>query len=105
MTPQASLDGVESTDTSQPDVPADDDTDAEQEGDQSEPDPYEFIKYLDVDSLKLIKGLAGTISSVDEANKYIQAEEKRWNRSDVLRILRSRKEDLTAEEPTLGWRL
>jgi hypothetical protein len=104
MTPQASLDGVGSGDANQPDTPSDKDDSSEESAGQSESDPYEHIKYLDVDSLKLIKGLAGTISSVEEAEKFIQAEEKRWCRNDVLRILRARKEDLTSEESVLRWR-
>lgn len=68
-------------------------------------DPYEFIKFLDVSSLKLIKALAGSISSPEEASKYIQAEEKRWDRDDVVRILEARKQDILSDSPDHDWRL
>lgn len=74
--------------------------DAENEsGGGDDADPYEFIKYLDVNRLCLIRALAGTFDTVEEAEKYIEAEEKRWARTEVLRILRKKRERLDSGTP------
>lgn len=63
-------------------------------------DSHEYVEYLDVDRLKFIKALAATLDTVPEVERYIEAEQKRWNRDNVLRILEARKvaleEDLSS---------
>ena len=78
----------EGTDT--PEKEADD----ENEPDEANPDSLGFVDYLDVDRLKFISALAQTFDDVAEAEKFIEAERKRWNRDAVLRILTNRKEEL-----------
>jgi septal ring factor EnvC (AmiA/AmiB activator) len=54
-------------------------------------DSHGYVEYLDVDRLKFIKALAATLDTVQEVEEYIEAEQKRWNRGNVLRILEARK--------------
>lgn len=63
-------------------------------------DSYDHIKYLDVDRLKYIKALAATLDTVAEVETYIEAEEMRWDRENVLRILNARKEALETSSCT-----
>lgn len=53
-----------------------------------------FVEYLDVNSMRPIRGLAATLHTKAEVEKYIEAEEARWNRDAVLRILRRRLEEV-----------
>ena len=87
---QASL-GTIGNETETPDEEADEEVKSSDDG----PETYDFVDYLDVDRLKFIKALAQTFDDVDEAEKFIEAERKRWNRDAVLRILTGRKEELT----------
>jgi len=68
--------------------------DSEQSSSEDSFESYDYIKYLDVDRLKFIKGLATTLHTVSEVEKFLQAEQQRWNRDNVVRILEARKEAL-----------
>ena len=61
-------------------------------------DPFKYIEYLDANSLSLIHALAMSLNTVEEVDKYIDAEEKRWDRDAVLRILRRRRETLERDQ-------
>jgi hypothetical protein len=55
---------------------------------------FDYVKYLLPHRLKFIHGLAGTLHTVEEADKYIEAEKKRRDRDDVLRILRNKRDEI-----------
>lgn len=66
--------------------------------DSESDDEYGFIDYLDVQSTNLIKGLAATLHTEEEVDRYIEAEEKRWDRFWVKKILRRRKKEIKQSE-------
>jgi len=80
---------AQATITSSQDSDNSESTESPQSTDSSDESRH-YVEYLDVNSMRLIRGLAATLQTEDEVKKYIQAEEARWNRVSVLRILRRR---------------
>lgn len=58
---------------------------------------YGWVDYLDTDHIALIRGFVATLNHPEEIERLIEGEQKRWDRTPVIRMLERKKAEFNSE--------